>query len=185
MMCHTGRRDDLSTRPHSSLDMPSNYDHITNANQRAFLNAYARCMNVTAAAKAASIARETHYDWMADETYREAFQAARLRAGDALEAEAVKRARGIREPVLYQGDLVMIDGKPLYRRRASDALLTLLLKGAKPDVYRERIEHSGPGGGPLTHKVDLSGLTDEELDLAERLAEKARARSGGDPERAD
>jgi hypothetical protein len=35
-------------------------------------------------------------------------------------------------------------------------------------------EHSGPGGGPIHHAVDLSGLSEEELALLESLASKAR-----------
>ena len=36
-------------------------------------------------------------------------------------------------------------------RKYSDALLTLLLKGAKPDKYKDRVqsEVSGPGGAPI------------------------------------
>ncbi|HYE79210.1 MAG TPA: hypothetical protein VEI97_14600 [bacterium] len=44
---------------------------------------------------------------------------------------------------------------------------------------RERIEHSGPDGGPIETKtrIDLSGLSEQELDILERLA----ARSHRDP----
>src|SRR5947209_7038205 len=34
-------------------------------------------------------------------------------------------------------------------RKYSDHLLQTMLKGRRPDVYRERYEHSGPGGAPL------------------------------------
>lgn len=38
-------------------------------------------------------------------------------------------------------------------RRPSDSLLQFLLKGRRPDVYRERFEHSGPGGKDLPAPV--------------------------------
>ena len=31
----------------------------------------------------------------------------------------------------------------------SDSLMAVLLKGAKPDIYKERYEHTGKDGGPL------------------------------------
>lgn len=33
-------------------------------------------------------------------------------------------------------------------------------------------EHTGKDGGPITHAVDLSALTDEELEIAERISQK-------------
>ena len=59
-------------------------------------------------------------------------------AADALESEAHRRGvEGVIEEVFYQGDVVG------YVERYSDSLLMMLLKGAKPEKYRERIEHSG------------------------------------------
>jgi hypothetical protein len=63
---------------------------------------------------------------------------------DQLEQEARRRAHdGVRKPV-YQG------GKRVgYIQEYSDTLLIFLLKGLRPEKYRERFEHSGAGGGPL------------------------------------
>lgn len=44
-----------------------------------------------------------------------------------------------------------------------------------PDRYqRRRIEHTGPEGGPIQMRIDISKLSDEELDQLEQLIEKGR-----------
>ena len=89
----------------------------------AFLKAYGECGNVRQAAKAANIDRTTHYLWLhKDEEYATAFEDAQEDAADTLEAEAWARATG--------GD------KP------SDTLLIFLLKGMRPEKYRERIDQT-------------------------------------------
>src|SRR5579862_6675500 len=91
--------------------------------KEALLAAYSRLGSITAAAKAAKIDRSTHYEWhKSDEAYRKAFAEAREQAGDALEDEAARRA---------------FDG--------SDTLLIFLLKGLKPEKFRERSEVKMPG----------------------------------------
>lgn len=125
--------------------------------QRAFLAAYAKCGNLTAAAELAKTSRRNHYDWLAKDEYRAAFDAAHEEACDVLETEARRRAvEGTERPV-YQG------GKQVGKvREFSDVLLIFLLKGARPEKYRERqaIEHAGPGGGPIRAEAELS---DEQL----------------------
>jgi len=62
-----------------------------------------------------------HYRWMKeDPVYAAAYQQAREMAGDMLEAEAFRR--GFKD---------------------SDTLLIFLLKGYKPERYRERVETTG------------------------------------------
>jgi hypothetical protein len=109
--------------------------------QRAFLTAYATCGVISRAAEAAGIARQTHYDWMNnDPEYVEAFKQAEEEAAESLEAEARRRAlEGWEEPVYYKGRVV---GSV---RKYSDTLLMFMLKGAKPEKYKERAEvkHEG------------------------------------------
>ncbi len=71
----------------------------------AFLTAYAREGNVTAAAAAAGIKRQTHQSWLEeDDLYRSRFAAACEEATDALEAEARRRALyGVDEDVSHEG----------------------------------------------------------------------------------
>ena len=115
--------------------------------QSAFLAAFAEHATVAAAAKVADVGRRTHYDWLeADEAYAARFTDVEEGVTEALEAEARRRAQhGVDEPVHYQGKKVDTI------RRYSDTLLIFLLKARRPEMYRERVDHSltGPNGGPL------------------------------------
>ena len=120
---------------------------ITHPRKRAFLAAYAECGNVTTAAELSKVRRSTVYLWReSDPAFVEAMAAAEEQAADLLEQEARRRAHaGVDEPVFYKGDECGVV------RRYSDTLLIFLLKGARPEKYRERIsqEIGGPGGGPV------------------------------------
>lgn len=135
-----------------------------------FLAAYAERGNIKAAAAAAAVGRRSHYAWLkADETYAENFADAQAEAVDTLEGEARRRAvDGVLEPVYQVGEKV---GSI---RKYSDTLLIFLLKGARPEVYRERFDHTGA----LTLKP-VATLSDAELD-AELLKYAAQA-AGGTP----
>lgn len=119
---------------------------IRHPKKRAFLAAYSECAQVSRAAKAAEIDRSTHYDWLeTDESYLAAFQRAEKQAGDLLEEEAVRRAyEGIEKPVTIAGEREII-------REYADTLLIFLLKGIKPERYRDRamFEHTGKDGAAL------------------------------------
>lgn len=115
--------------------------------QRAFLAAFATCGQIAKAAKAANIDRGAHYDWLKTvEDYPARFAEACDQAGDYVEGEAVRRAtEGVLEVKWYQGKAVGT------KRVFSDGLVPTLLRGFKPEKYRERItaELTGPGGGPI------------------------------------
>ncbi|MBX6773030.1 MAG: hypothetical protein IRY83_14975 [Chloroflexi bacterium] len=67
---------------------------------------------------------------------------------DALEAEAWRRAvDGVERPVYQNGQRVGAV------REYSDTLLIFLLKGGRPQKYRERYELSGPQSQPLLQPV--------------------------------
>lgn len=136
-----------------------------------FLESYAELGNIKAAAKAASVGRRSHYEWLkADEAYAANFAEAQAEAIDTLEREARRRAvEGVLEPVYQVGEKVGTI------RKFSDTLLIFLLKGAKPDVYRERFEHSGG----LALKP-VATLSDAELD-AELLKYAAMAKGEAKP----
>lgn len=135
---------------------------------RAFLAAYRATCSITKAAEAAGISRRAHYrklETSAD--YRLAFDAATAMAADALEDEAVRRAKeGIVRQVLYHGTPAMELVDPLdpgkgmrarMEREYSDTLLLALLKAKKPKEYAVQVrqELSGPGGGPIDSKIEV------------------------------
>ena len=100
-----------------------------------FLQAYAKCGTVTAAAEQVGISRMSHRRWLASEAYRKAFEQAEDQATEVLELEALRRATaGREEPIFFNGVQVGTVRKP------SDLLLIFLLKAKRPDVYRERYD---------------------------------------------
>ena len=142
--------------------------------QSAFLAAFGVSGRVSKAAKACKIERNMHYRWMADDpAYPALFADAKARAVQAWEDEAVRRANeGVFEPTTHQGAFVYpVKGfaknpetglpdpdRPIYGKtpygvmKASDRLLEFLLRGAKPETYREQrsVEITGAGGGPIS-----------------------------------
>lgn len=163
--------------------------HNTARQKKAFLEAYADTANVTAAAIAAGVGRRTHYDWLEDdEQYAADFQQAGEQAVDLLELEARRRgAEGVDEPVIHQGQLcgrwvndkgetVQPDAPgatmiPLTIKRYSDTLLIFLMKGARPEKYRDnsKMVVTGADGGPVktetTHKFDHDQFSRELEDV--------------------
>lgn len=150
----------------------------------AFLAAFAETGNLSVSAAAAKVHRSMHYAWLAkDPDYREAFEQARETAADRLEQEARRRAiEGTERPVYQGGKLVGTV------REYSDTLLIFLLKGVRPDVYRDNVSvrHAGPSGGPIEVKHDADqeryqGLVGELLEL---LAASGGGASGNGDARA-
>ena len=119
-------------KPSTSGKTPIENGHLK---KQAVLSAFKNCANVTRACEIADIARATFYSWLKeDPEFKAAYEAAREEAVEVLEEEAIRRAT--------------IGG--------SDTLLIFLLKGMRPDKYRENraVQVSGPGGGAITtHKV--------------------------------
>ena len=111
--------------------------HIKHPKKRALLTAYAECGNIRLAASIAGIDRRTHYRWTkSDDAYAADLTIAKDQAVDRLEQEAWRRGReGVQRPVYQGGKLVG------YEQVYSDVLLIFLLKGARPEVYRERFDH--------------------------------------------
>lgn len=95
--------------------------------------------NVTRACEAIDVARLTAYRWREDDPqFAKDWDQAKAAGLDALEDEATRRAfEGTSEPVYHQG--VPVGTVQKY----SDTLAIFLLKGGKPEKYKERVEHSG------------------------------------------
>lgn len=152
----------------------SPFAEIQHPKKRAYLRALVEAGgNVTRACEIAEIDRSTPYSdqWAGDEGFQQALQLARAMAADHLEAEAVRRAyEGVEKPVgFYKGEA------SAYVREYSDTLLIFLLNGLKPDRYVHRVEHSGPGGGPIEH-VDVTEARQKLEDEMDRLAERLKER---------
>lgn len=116
--------------------------------QKGFLAVLCEGGNVTLAAQAVGIERSTAYDRRnSNEAFAALWDDAMEQAADLLEAEARRRAyEGWDEPVF--GRLAGRDageGQIGLVRKYSDSLMQTLLKGAKPEKYRDRqqIEHTG------------------------------------------
>ena len=120
-----------------------------------FLEALADTCNVREACKAAGIARNSAYLWRRDEPdFRKKWEEAVEVGADALEEEAVRRAReGVDEAVYYKGDICGTV------RKYSDTLLIFLLKGAKPKKYGDKVALTG-GDKPLA--IEFRSIVDED-----------------------
>lgn len=110
--------------------------------------------NVSRACQAIDVARITAYDWRsADPEFAAAWDKAKSIGLDSLEDEATRRAyEGTDKPVFYQG----VQCGTI--REYSDTLTIFLLKGGKPEKYRDnaRFEHTGPDGGPVQASVTIA-----------------------------
>jgi len=126
--------------------------------KESFLLALKESGNVTVAAKVANVARKNAYDLRnMDPEFASAWDDAIDHADDMLEAAARQRAVvGTLEPVFYKGQTVG------YVTKYSDQLLITMLKGRKPEIYRDKMEHSGS----VTH------LTLEEMEARLKEAEE-------------
>lgn len=148
---------------------------LTPKRRAAFLAALAETGNVTESARAAGVARPHVYEWKRDDSsFAAAWDDALEQAADVMEREALRRAvEGTRRLKFDRsGKPILIpvfgpDGRPVYRvdsdgnttdqlemapyieNEYSDTLLIFLLKGARPEKYRERNEITGSGGGPI------------------------------------
>lgn len=119
--------------------------------------------SVTRACQAIDVARLTAYRWRdADPEFAKAWDEAKAAGLDALEDEALRRAfEGYDKPVVHQG--VITDTV----REYSDTLAIFLLKGGKPEKYRERVsnELTGANGGAIKTLVVTTGVPDNTIDI--------------------
>ena len=129
-----------------------------------FLEELSASGNVTSAAKQANISRRTAYNWRNEsEAFKEEWDRAADLGTDALEDEAIRRAQsGVLEAV-YQGK-----EKVGTIRRFSDTLLIFLLKGRRPEKFRDFVSHRLAGDPTNSTPIPLqhSQLSPEQM-LAE------------------
>lgn len=121
-----------------------------------FLKELARTGNVTLSCRLAAGTRDAFYKLRrSDEVFAGQWDDAVQQAADNLEKEALRRAvAGVKEPVYYRGQVCG------FVKRYSDVLLIFLLKGMRPEKFRERYEHSTQPGGLIVRAANIS---DDEL----------------------
>lgn len=122
-------------------------------NQRSFLMAFAVCGDLVTAAKAARISLAAHWHWRRhDDEYAAAFEQATEMAGDVLESKAMQRAvNGVKKMKFYKGQPITVQGPdgremPYVETEHPESLVQFMLKGLKPEKYRERHEVTGNAG---------------------------------------
>lgn len=116
--------------------------------QSAFLKAFSLSGSITKAAEDAKVQRGMHYRWLTDPSYLAKFKRARREAVQGWEDEAIRRANdGVIEPVFYKGKACGAI------RRYSDGLLMFLLRAAKPQKYRERVDAQVHGSVDVVQRL--------------------------------
>ncbi len=133
--------------------------------RKAFLAAFVECGIVRRAAAMSGFEKTQHYRWLKiDPVYAAEFEEACKQAADNMEDEAIRRARdGLLKLKFHQGQPIIDprtlpgkenfdpkfpDGQPYFEHEYSDSLLIFLLKGAKPEKYRENFDLTS-GNKPL------------------------------------
>lgn len=102
------------------------------------------------AAEQAGVARQTVLGWRKDPAFAARYDEAIERGTDVLEDEARRRAvEGVDRPVFQGGECVG------HVREFSDNLMTILLGGRRDKYRRQKVEHSGPDGGPIQQSVEV------------------------------
>lgn len=134
-------------------------ERLSAERRRLFLRCFALRGIVLDGCRAAGVSRGAVEHWReSSEWFDTMYHIAIEEAADRIEGEAFRRAvEGYDEPVIYQGmTTVVIDKdtgeeKQLVVRKYSDTLLQTILKGARPEKYREnhKVEHTGQAGGVL------------------------------------
>lgn len=125
--------------------------------------------NITRACEAFTYSRRSVYEWKAaDPQFAARLDDAVEKGTDVLEEEAKRRAHdGWEEPVFYQG------AQCGAVRKYSDTLLIFLLKGNRPDKYRERI---GIDFAKATPEQIYNALLEMPDDQFSRLLERRKSR---------
>lgn len=155
--------------------LPPSFAKVHDPVKRAYLIALSVTPSFRMAAQIANISSWKGYQLRLDEQdtdFQAAFLDARRMGITVAEDEAWERATtGWLEPVFGQisepVEMERSDGKgtrTVWRHRTgvvghlpkkSDTMMIFMLKGHRPDVYRDRVEHTGANGAPLQVLIAL------------------------------
>lgn len=128
---------------------------------RVFLETLEKCGNISQAAKASGLTRQTLYARREkNAAFAQAWDEAMTTAIDSLEAEAWRRARDGVPEYLVTGKGLVVDqnGEPIMQNRYSDTLLTTLLKAHRPERYKDRSSVDMNVTGSLAERLDEARL---------------------------
>jgi len=102
------------------------------------------------AADKANISRQTLLEWRKDQNFNARVEQAIERGTDVIEDEARRRAvDGVSKPVYQGGECVG------HVQEYSDALMQMILGGRRNKYRKQQVEHSGPNGQPIPHKIEV------------------------------
>ncbi len=143
-----------------------NRTNLTPKKRATFCKLLAETGNVTKSAQAIGVSRTCCYAHKdEDPVFKVAWDNAVNEAVDALEEEGRRRAfEGTLEPVFYQGV------ECGYVRKYSDTLLIFLMKGHRPETYRERFQVQHEGELTIYDGKDKSAKSELESILSRRLS---------------
>lgn len=147
------------------------FPKVSDLKKRKFLAAFAETGFIGAAAKLADVTPRAVWNWRNSEEYRdpdfvEAFDAAYRIAAETIEDALIRRARdGVRKKIFHCGEPVIdpVTGEQYEELTYDTTAAIFMLKGAKPERYKDRHELSGPDNGPIHMRTDPKELTDEQL----------------------
>ncbi len=115
--------------------------------------------------------------WLADKTkvdFRDQYAHARDMQADALFDEALEIADDVSGDWSTDKDgKKVLDHEHVQRSRLRVDTRKWAAGKMAPKRYGDKIQHTGDGGGPIRVRPDLSKLTDEELNVLERILGRA------------
>jgi hypothetical protein len=152
--------------------------HLLTAKKDAFLSALRQGLTATGAAELAKVSRECVYAHRAcSQPFRRAWDKALEAGTDRLEEEARRRAAvGLLRKKFHNGDPIIDPdtGKQYSEREYSDTLLIFLLKGRRPEKFRDNLNVTGK----LAQDIVTRQKTPEEVcrDIEKAAADEAAER---------
>ena len=146
---------DVRHRSRKLADLPSIHNVLSARRRRTFLMVLSQTGNVTAASAQAGLSPGIFYGIRkANPEFAEQWRFALDTAADLLEMEALRRGvHGVEKAVWHKG--MQCGTETVY----SDGLLTTLLKGAKPEKYRDRVEATVEAKGGVLVVPAAAGST--------------------------
>ncbi len=134
-----------------------------------FLIVLSQKANVTEACEAIGVSNQALYEYKKEHpTFASKWVSTVDQALDKLEQEAWRRASdGVDKPVHYKGERVDTI------REYSDALLMFLLRGHRPNIYRERPSEAPPTADkPVLNVIETARQVCLTLEVAKQLMER-------------